>query len=287
MFGVGWSRRARGSAISGLLAAAICCLSLPGNAVAATVSDQAATRLQSVAVQEKVAHDAYATFAAQTAVPIFDNLIDAENQHQATVRSLLAKHGITDPTAGDAAGAFDDAAIQASYSAVVAAGSASPRAALEQAVGIERMLISEWSAILTMDTPKDVRMVATNLLDAARNHLAALEKVLDVTPPAAAPPDSAVQRIQTAEVRAQVSGRHRVGEILVLAPRPLRTDVGVTVRWRVTRETRAHCTVRTLAGVSTVELRLPGRCTVVGYAPAPSPEYAPFRVTRTYRVTGT
>lgn len=282
--GRGW----RGAAI--LLSAAVLALVVPGGfAAGVTVSPETASALQTLAVQEKVAHDAYAVFAAQTSLPIFGNLVDGEAQHLTTVRALLTKHGITDVTVGDAAGVFDDTATQSAYDKAVSAGRTSTAAALEQGIALERTLVTQLNGILATDVPRDVRQVSTNLLDATGNHLAALEQVLattprDADPPMVDPPGVPVQRVQTAEVRAQVSGRYRVGERLTLAPSPVKTDAGVTLRWRVTKESRATCSARTRNGESTVLLRAPGRCVVVGYAPAPSPEFAPFTLTRTYRV---
>jgi hypothetical protein len=273
-----------------LLSGAFLALGVPsGAAVGATIAPEAVSALQTLAVREKLAHDAYAVFTAQTTLPIFGNLTDGESQHLTTVRALLSKHGIVDLTAGDEVGDFDDATVKATYDAAVVAGSVSTAAALQQGIGMERALSTQLAGMLASDVPKDVRKVATNLLDATGNHLAALEQILAATPPASDPPTAdppGIARVQTAQVRAQVSGRYRVGERLTLSPSPVKTDAGVTLRWRVTKETRATCTVRTHNGASTVLLRAPGRCVVVGYAPAPSPEYAPFTVTRTYRVMG-
>jgi len=88
---------------------------------------------------------------------------------------------------------------------------------------------------------------------------------------------------QTARIRARKAGTYRVGQTLVLTPRPIYTDAGVTVRWRERVTDRDRCTVQVRKGMATVTLDKPGTCTVIGWAPAPSPEYAPFRWTRTYR----
>ena len=88
---------------------------------------------------------------------------------------------------------------------------------------------------------------------------------------------------QTARIHAQASGRYRVGTVLVLAQRPVKTSAGVTVRWWATTESRERCTVRTVNGKSTATLLRPGTCRVVGWASAPSADYLPFTVQRTYR----
>ena len=88
---------------------------------------------------------------------------------------------------------------------------------------------------------------------------------------------------QRARIKARKAGTYRVGQTLLLAAKPVYTDAGVTVRWRQMVQDREECTVRVRNGRATVTLNKPGTCTVVGWAPAPSPEYAPFRWTRTYR----
>jgi hypothetical protein len=88
---------------------------------------------------------------------------------------------------------------------------------------------------------------------------------------------------QNARIRARKSGKYPVGQTLLLAARPVYTDAGVTVRWRERVLDRDRCTVRVRDGRATVTLNKPGTCTVFAWAPAPSPDYAPFRWSRTYR----
>lgn len=101
------------------------------------------------------------------------------------------------------------------------------------------------------------------------------------------PPQAASLPVrQQAMIRAAKSGIYRVGTALTLSARPVYTDTGVTVRWRRQIQDRDHCTIRVRDGRATVRLDNPGVCRVVGWAPAPSPEYAAFRWTRTYRAVG-
>lgn len=251
-------------------------------AAAPVIEPGTVTALQALAVEEKVAHDSYTVFAGRYDLPLFDNIAGSESRHQVTVAELLAKHGITDPTAGDPLGVFDDPTVTSSYEAQIAQGSASLTAAVAVGIAIEQTEIRQLTAILAGTVARDVSQVATNLLDGERNHLAALQSVAAAL--VAEPPTTPVQRMQSAEVRAQVSGRYRVGDVLLLAARPVRTDAGVTIRWRVAAETRAYCEVRTRDGRTTVTLVRPGTCRVEGVAPAPSDAYLPYRVARVYRI---
>jgi hypothetical protein len=271
----------RGIALAGSVLLAAFASSL-GLAVAVPVLEPGTvTALQSLAVEEKVAHDTYGVFAGVYDLPLFDNIALSESRHQATVAALLAKHGIADPTAGDPVGVFDDPTVQARYDAQLTQGRTSLAAALQVGVAVEQGEIRTLTGILAPTVPRDVTQVATNLLDGDRNHLTAFQSAADAS--AAQPPTAPVQRVQSAEVRAQVSGRHRVGDTLLLAARPVKTDAGVTIRWRVIKETRSYCEVHTRDGRTTVTLLKPGTCRVEGIAPAPSPEFIGFRVERAYR----
>lgn len=99
------------------------------------------------------------------------------------------------------------------------------------------------------------------------------------TPPAAA----TIRTQQRATIRAAKAGTYRVGRTLLLAARPVKTDAGVTVRWRVRTADQQRCQVQVKQGRATVKLIKPGTCMVIGWAPAPSPQFAPFRWVRTYR----
>ncbi|MBI1352052.1 MAG: hypothetical protein GC156_13150 [Actinomycetales bacterium] len=113
----------------------------------------------------------------------------------------------------------------------------------------------------------------------------AAETPAEVTPTAIANPEAATALIaQHAKITVKKSGRYPVGKVIVLAKRPIKTDAGVTVRWRATKASQDNCLVQVRKGKATATLIKPGRCTVIGWAPAPSPAYAPFKVTRTYRV---
>jgi hypothetical protein len=241
-----------------------------------------ASALQTLSVDEKLAHDAYVVLGGKYDAVLFDNIAESETRHQEAVAGLLTKHGVTNPTAGDALGVFDDTAVQTRYNDLITRGSGSLQAALEVGVLIEESQIRTLTGILATTVPKDVRQVSTNLLDASRNHLAAFQAAV-AGAASSEPPAAAARRVQTAEVRTQASGRYQVGDTLLLAARPVVTDAGATLRWRVTTESRNVCTVRTMDGRSTVTLRRPGTCRVIGLAPAPSPEYFAYRVQRTYR----
>ena len=276
-------RRVLGVALSSALLVGVGFVASGARAMTATVLEPGtAAALQALAVEEKVAHDAYVVLGSTFDAVLFDNIAESEARHQETVAGLLTKHGVTNPTTGDALGVFDDAAVQSRYNDLITRGRASLTAALGVGVEIEESEIRILTGILATTVPRDVGQVATNLLDGERNHLAAFQAALASAPPAD-PATVTARRVQSAEVRTQASGRYEVGYTLLLAAGPVTTDAGVTLRWRVTTQSRDVCRVRTEDGRTTVTLRRPGTCRVVGVAPAPSPEYLEYRIQRTYR----
>ena len=82
------------------------------------------------------------------------------------------------------------------------------------------------------------------------------------------------------------------GTVRVLTDKPIKTTAGVTVRWRVTTKSRDYCSVKTLRGTKNpdnrgktlLRMRERGNCTVVAWAPAPSPEHLQYRKAFTYRI---
>jgi hypothetical protein len=278
-------RRVMGVALAAALAGSGFIASGASAATSTTLEPGPASALQTLSVEEKLAHDAYVVMGTAYDSVLFDNIAESESRHQETVSGLLVKHGIANPTTGDALGVFDDPAVQSRYNDLIARARTSLKSALEVGVLVEESEIRILTGILATTIPRDVRQVATNLVDGERNHLAAFQSALakvGTTEPSAV----GARRVQTAQVRTQASGRYRVGDTLLLAARPVTTDAGVTMRWRVTAESRNVCTVRTENGRTTVTLRTRGSCEVAGSAPAPSPEYSPYRIQRTYRAVG-
>lgn len=98
-------------------------------------------------------------------------------------------------------------------------------------------------------------------------------------------PELAQSRIrQTARNTAPRGGKYRLGKTIVLTKRPIKTNAGVTLRWRATVASQDNCLVKVRKGKATAKLIKPGKCKVVAYAPAPSPDFLRYRETRTYRV---
>ncbi|MDY7088839.1 MAG: DUF2202 domain-containing protein [Actinomycetota bacterium] len=152
------------------------CLQLNGTAAQGTLTEVQKTTLVSMAQEEKLAHDLYAAFAARYDAVVFDHIAAAETQHLSTVRTLLQRYGVADPTANQPAGTFTDPAVQATYDKLLAQGNANLSAALAAGQQVERDDIAALKAALTGLTAPDVKQVYTNLLAASEQHLTAFSR---------------------------------------------------------------------------------------------------------------
>lgn len=124
--------------------------------------------------EEKLAGDVYATLGAELGDSALTRIAASEDRHAAALRTLLARYGIADPTAGYAEGEFPTAAAQALYDELVAAGSTSLAAAYDVGERIERMDIDDLSAAITAASVRtDLVRVYTNLRTGSQHHLAA------------------------------------------------------------------------------------------------------------------
>ena len=129
-----------------------------------------------MAQEEKLAHDLYAAFAARYDAAVFDHIAAAETQHLTTIRTLLQRYAVTDPTANQPAGTFTDPAIQATYDKLLAQSKQNLSAALTAGQQVERTDIADLKTALNTLTAPDVKQVYTNLLAASQRHLNAFTR---------------------------------------------------------------------------------------------------------------
>ncbi len=140
---------------------------------AGTLTSAQKTTLASTAEQEKLAHDLYAAFADRYGIAVFSRIAAAETRHLDAIRAGLTAYGVTDPTAGKAAGAFATPAVQATYDRLLAQGKASQDAALQAGQVVERAEIAALTKALDGLDAANLRQVYGNLLDASQAHLTA------------------------------------------------------------------------------------------------------------------
>ena len=140
--------------------------------VALTAAQKA--ELQGMVEEEKLAGDIYAALAAQYDDAELAAIAASEDRHAASLRTLLARYGVSDPTAGYAEGAFATASVQALYDDLLARGSADLAAAYAVGADIEQMDIDDLTdAIAGATGVTDLTRVYTNLRTGSQHHLAA------------------------------------------------------------------------------------------------------------------
>ena len=138
-----------------------------------TLTDAQKTALAGMAEEEKLAHDVYLALAASSGDARFTRIASSEARHLDAVRVLLDRYDVTDPTGGKADGTFASSSVQALYDTLVAQGKASPAAALQVGVTIEKTDIADLATAGTGVTAADVTTVYQRLSPASQHHLAA------------------------------------------------------------------------------------------------------------------
>jgi hypothetical protein len=121
--------------------------------------------------EERLAEDVYRVLYAKWKVAIFDNIAAAETTHTASVKALLDRYQLPDPSAGKPAGTYQNATIQAIYTALVTKGTASLIDALTVGATIEDLDIADLHA--RASDKADIALVYSNLEKGSRNHLRA------------------------------------------------------------------------------------------------------------------
>jgi hypothetical protein len=143
------------------------------NVPSGTLTSSQQSALAALADEEKMAHDVYVTLGAKYPDAWqFAHIQRSESMHQAAIRNLLNRYGITDPTAGLAPGTFATSRMQGIYDGLVAGATTSAKA-LAAGVTVEKTDIADLTSALDGITAPDVQMVYTNLRNASERHLAA------------------------------------------------------------------------------------------------------------------
>jgi hypothetical protein len=182
-----------------------------GSANAASLSDDTVEMLQYIVAEEKLARDVYTVLGDTYDVAVFDNIARSEARHMSSVRVLLERYGITDPTVGDAAGYFDDAALQKMYDDLVAKGLTSITNAADVGITIEKVDIADLDDAIATTDAADITRVLQNLRSGSENHLAAFT-ALKADPTAAHPVDgTGMQNGKGARGQGRGAGRQAQG----------------------------------------------------------------------------
>ena len=120
--------------------------------------------------EEKLARDVYSYLYQQWNLAIFNNIASSEQHHMDSIRELLVRYDLEDPSSAQA-GVFGNADLQALYNQLIAQGSQSLEAALLVGGAIEEIDILDLQERLAQTDQADIQLVFESLLNGSSNHL--------------------------------------------------------------------------------------------------------------------
>ncbi|NJE04886.1 DUF2202 domain-containing protein [Thermococcus sp. M36] len=123
--------------------------------------------------EEKLAHDVYTKLYEKWGLQIFSNIARSETTHVESVRLLLRKYNLTDPTENAGIGEFQNKELQALYDQLIEMGMKSEIDALKVGAIIEETDIRDLQGWLAQTNKIDIITVYENLMMGSRNHLRA------------------------------------------------------------------------------------------------------------------
>jgi hypothetical protein len=160
-----------GTALTGSAAATV---STSASVASATgLSPEEVAGLKFMREEEKLAHDVYVALFGLWGATVFSQIALSETTHTEAILALLTKYGVADPAAGRAAGEFEDPALQALYTTLIAMGRPNLIEALKVGALIEETDIHDISEKKAVTDEADILQVYDSLLCGSRNHLRA------------------------------------------------------------------------------------------------------------------
>jgi len=126
--------------------------------------------------EERMAGELYTAFGAKWGLPPFAHIPLAETRHEAVLRQLATRAGLTVPTA--VAGRFDSAEVQQRHDALLALGHESADSALRVGAYVEEVDIADLNTLLATTDNVALKDAATALKSASGHHLNAFVGLL-------------------------------------------------------------------------------------------------------------
>lgn len=123
--------------------------------------------------EEKLAFDVYQRMYDKWGLMPFGNIRQSEARHMAAIKTLLDKYQLPDPSAGKAAGEFENTVIAGLYTSLIRSGDSSEVQALLAGAAIEEIDIRDLQDLLLKTNREDIRTVFEELMRGSRNHLRA------------------------------------------------------------------------------------------------------------------
>jgi hypothetical protein len=148
---------------------------------AVTIDAAVAKQLAYMREEERLARDVYTAIAAlyPNNNTQFARITTAEQRHFDAMGVMLTRYGLSDPSAGLAAGTYADPALTKLYATLMTQAKVSLIEAYKVGVAIEETDIADLKTSLGQNAPSDVKAVYTNLQNGSNSHLAAFTALRD------------------------------------------------------------------------------------------------------------
>jgi hypothetical protein len=124
--------------------------------------------------QEKLARDVYAALSQTWRLDVFNTMIGSEEIHSDTLRTLLARHKLSDPSLRLAPGEFTQSDLKLLHDRLIARGKLSPLEALKACASIEEMEITGIGERLALAQAEDIQRTLEIIVQSDRHHLRSL-----------------------------------------------------------------------------------------------------------------
>ncbi len=133
--------------------------------------------LSFIVQEEKLARDVYGVMYATRWINKFDNILNAEENHQTLVANILTAYGIINPNDGKSAWQFEDKELQTLYTNLIDQWKQSSNAAIQAGITIEQKDIADIQDMMWLfEWYDDIQNVLQKLLDGSQRHLAAFSQ---------------------------------------------------------------------------------------------------------------
>ncbi len=140
-----------------------------------TLTETQLATLQSMAEEEKLAHDVYVALDEEFGGVVFERIAASEAKHLNALRRLMVRYDVEDPTANMADGQFASDSVKQLYDELLGRATTLEDA---MAVGadIERMDIADLKDAIADATQRDLKRVYSNLMRGSQRHLVAFTR---------------------------------------------------------------------------------------------------------------
>ncbi|NPV49646.1 MAG: DUF2202 domain-containing protein [Candidatus Methanofastidiosum sp.] len=135
-----------------------------------TLTDAEKEDLLYMREEEKLARDVYIKLYEKWNVPIFSNISNSEQTHTDSVKFLIDRYGLNDPSVNEV-GKFTNNDLQALYDSLIEKGSNSLEDALVVGATVEEVDIIDLKEAISHTDKADIKTVYENLMKGSRNHL--------------------------------------------------------------------------------------------------------------------